>query len=192
MVGQRVLARAADEQFNELRGVNKIAERTAAMERTRYLEGRDSPPIITSYEWIGLATIASHNYSSTRALDTASDRVKRKAELGKLFLGVLHSDVGFTDPPLPAGTYAITYQRGFSNADIMFWLSSPMARCAKPPSNYFQITHCSRVLTQPLRRQPSTTKVLILLSRPRPSTGSMPPPSRLRQRAFSSPAGRSH
>ncbi len=128
-VGQSVLARAAEEQFSALRGVSRIAKETATLERTTYLEGQTAPTIITKYEWVGFVGVDAHNFGSARALDSASDKVKRKKQQGKVFIGVCHLPSRFSNPPLEPGTYAIMYQRGFPNAKLM---NENAARRANP------------------------------------------------------------
>lgn len=84
----------------------------AAMEKVRLDEQFADQAIITEYSWLGILNIRDHLYDSPKALRNASDKVRRKKR-GHIFLGVLHTDVAFSNPRLSPGNYAIVYQKGF-------------------------------------------------------------------------------
>jgi formylglycine-generating enzyme required for sulfatase activity len=115
-VGQTALAKIARDLFASFwddRLINIDLENgTDCREKTAYDEGHRDHAIITDYKWIGFVNIRDHLFDSEKSLLNASDKLKRK-NMGHIFLGVFHTDVPFTDPPLPPGSYAIMYQRGF-------------------------------------------------------------------------------
>lgn len=115
-LGRSVLARIANELFSSVwdaRLVKLDFERgVAGREWIRYDERFPRLGIVTGYRWIGFVNIEGHLFDSRSSLRTASEKVRRKND-GRVFLGVLHTDLGFQKPDLDPGSYAIVFQKAF-------------------------------------------------------------------------------
>ncbi|MBN2491796.1 MAG: SUMF1/EgtB/PvdO family nonheme iron enzyme [Planctomycetes bacterium] len=71
--------------------------------------------IVRDHQWLGFVNIRDHLFESEGSLQMASEKLRRQ-KAGHIFLGVFHTDIAFTNPPLPPGNYAIVYQKGFKLA----------------------------------------------------------------------------
>jgi len=115
-LGRGVLARIANERFSTVwnPGLVKLDLEwgVAARERIRYDERFPAVAIVTDYRWIGFVNIKDHLFDSASGLRAAS--VKSRAENdGRVFLGVVHTDLAFKKPRLQPGSYAVVFQKAF-------------------------------------------------------------------------------
>jgi len=115
-IGRSALAKIAGDLFQGLwdqRLVKLDLEKgLSCKEKVTYDEEQPQHAIIKDYKWIGFVNIKDHLLDSEKSLKSASNKVRRKKN-GIVFLGVFHTDLAFTDPPLKPGNYAIAYQTGF-------------------------------------------------------------------------------
>ena len=81
-------------------------------ENTVYDKTHPEHAIITDNKWLGFVNIKDHLFDSVKRLVDSSEKLKHKKK-GHIFLGVFHTDLEFTDPPLKPGNYAIIYQKAF-------------------------------------------------------------------------------
>jgi formylglycine-generating enzyme required for sulfatase activity len=115
-IGHTALAKIASDLFQGLwdqRLVKLDLERgLSCKERVTYDQEQPQHAIIKDYKWIGFVNIKDHLLDSEKSLKRASNKLRHKKD-GIVFLGVFHTDLAFTNPPLKPGNYAIAYQTGF-------------------------------------------------------------------------------
>jgi len=115
-VGHTALTKLAEDLFQGIwdqRLVKLDLEHgLSCKEKVLYDETHPQHAIVKDYKWIGFVNIKDHLLDSEKSLKSASNKERRKKD-GIVFLGVFHTDLAFTDPPLKPGNYAIVYQTGF-------------------------------------------------------------------------------
>jgi hypothetical protein len=115
-LGRNALARIANDVFRSVwdpRLVKLDLERgVIGRERIRYDERFPRSAIVTDWKWIGFVNIKDHVFDSRSSLSAASEKTRRKND-GRVFLGILHTDLGFKHPRLDPGDYAIVFQKAF-------------------------------------------------------------------------------
>ncbi len=115
-LGRSALNKIAGDLFQSVwdKRITKLdLDHVACAQKVVYDEKVKSLPVINEYSWLGFVNITDHLYDSKKRLISESNKLKLKKEKGRIFIGILHTDIDFTDPPLKAGNYGIFFQKGF-------------------------------------------------------------------------------
>jgi len=116
MLGKSALSKITNDLFQSIwdkRIIKLDQDHVACAEKVVYSKEFEGQPTIKHYKWFGFINIMDHLFDTPKKIESISNKTKHKAAKGHVFLGVVHTDVEFTDPPLKRGNYGIVFQKGF-------------------------------------------------------------------------------